>query len=197
MVACPPSLTEFFTALVVGNLVTTGKSINFIQTYYFAMCKNSSVTLPKIDMSLDSSDSEDGDLDEDPDEGQLEQFMFMELADSTLATVCDKCMYRDKYNPYNTAIFEGFIIQTLHALAMIQGYGKGDLKIDHNDIHLDNIFVTLIDETVVWKGQKLIDADYFHYKAGAGKRISTYPPVIVLLFSRWVTGDWHAILLTI
>ena len=49
---------------------------------------------------------------------------------------------------------------------MIQGYGHGDIKICHGDFHTGNVFVMSIDDTVMWKGQRLIDADYFHYKAG-------------------------------
>ena len=31
---CASGVTEFFTGLITGNFVTTGKSINFVETYY-------------------------------------------------------------------------------------------------------------------------------------------------------------------
>lgn len=49
------------------------------------------------------------------------------------------------------------IIFTLHML-------QETCQLKHHDLHTDNVFVNVIDDKMVWKGQKLKDATHFSYR---------------------------------
>ena len=49
------------------------------------------------------------------------------------------------------------ILMTLHILQQA-------CQLKHHDLHMDNVFMRAIDETMVWKGQTLKDATHFEYR---------------------------------
>jgi serine/threonine protein kinase len=51
-------------------------------------------------------------------------------------------------------------VQILHAIYKYQKI----YRIVHGDLHEDNIFIEFVTENTVWKGQKVLDVDYYHYK---------------------------------
>ena len=52
--------------------------------------------------------------------------------------------------------------QTIFTLHMLQQ----TCSLKHHDLHTDNVFVKVIDESMVWEGQKLKDATHFSYVLG-------------------------------
>lgn len=99
-------------------------------------------------------------------ENNPNSYTFTELADGTVST--HKNCFVDlppKFVQYE----KSFIFQVLHTIAMYQHH----YKISHNDLHLGNILFTIVDENTLFNGQKIYEADWFHYVV---KDIDLYLP---------------------
>ena len=90
-----------------------------------------------------------------PDENKClsKQYVFMEKAGMSLVQFAKK-------NKMDDTMIEVIFVQILHAITVYQKY----YKIQHNDLHLENILIEHITPDTTYKKQKLIDADWFHYK---------------------------------
>jgi len=73
-----------------------------------------------------------------------------------------------------TDVINGIYIQTIFAAAMLQHVAG----ISHNDLKTDNVFVEFVNENTIFKGQSLINAQYYSYVIN-GKPI--YFPAIPLI----------------
>jgi len=68
----------------------------------------------------------------------------------------------NKLFPMNDPVDENAVaIQVLHAIATYQ-----TLKISHNDLHFGNIMFERITPATMWKGERLVDYDFFEYIIG-------------------------------
>ena len=87
------------------------------------------------------------------------------------------CMPLINYNiaSNDEDIFINSMVQVLFAIA----YYQTKWKISHNDLHSNNIFVEYVNEETTYKGEKLINADYYHYKVGSKDFYIHASPVIV------------------
>lgn len=105
----------------------------------------------------------------------LKQYMFMEKIDCPLSKLRSCIGHGTKLD----SILNSITIQLLHAISVYQ-----KLKIVHNDLSVDNVFLEKVTDKTVFNKQTLIDADYFSYKVG--RKIIYIPkcPVIVKI------GDW-------
>jgi len=163
--------SEFAISLLAGSLYRSGRSINFLNVFYFAACKDKLIT--------------DGSI--------VNQYTFMELVNSSvrksIECLCER-MYGGKPGLVYTAnpitaenAMNSVVIQIIHSIYMMQHV----YQIVHGDLHDDNVFLEFINEDTEWKGQKLIEADYYEYKV-EGKSIyitgGRECPFIVKI------GDW-------
>lgn len=83
------------------------------------------------------------------------QHIFMEKIDMTLRNLVET---RKLLSIDMTSI----IIQVIFAIGCMEKYSS----ITHNDLHADNIFIQIIDDNTIFKGTKLVDYKFFHYKFG-------------------------------
>lgn len=138
--------SEFAISVLAGSLYRSGRSINFLDVFYFATCAG------------------------DHKKGISNQYTFMELIDSSFRKSL-KCICEIDYNRQKTLIFktnadaatkamESICIQIIHSIYVYQTV----YKIVHGDLHDDNVFLEFVNEKTQWKGQKLIEADYYEYK---------------------------------
>lgn len=85
--------------------------------------------------------------------GSAKYYMFMEQIDTTFK---DVLMDPDT----SESTINHLIVQTLHAIATYQHYGK----IVHGDLHAGNIFLTEVTDALRYNGVELANIDYYEYK---------------------------------
>lgn len=154
---CPVENSEFAISLLTGSLYRAGRSINFLDVFYFASCKDKVIT--------------DGSV--------VNQYTFMERIKSSLRKSVG-CICEKGHDGVETSFFatnaiatkramNGVVIQIIHAIYLMQL----NYKIVHGDLHDDNVFFEFLTADTEWNGQKLLDADYYEYRV---KGKSLYVP---------------------
>ena len=110
---------------------------------------------------------------DDPEE--VYQYTFMEKIDDTLRGILNDVLSEEHHS-----VAAGILVQTLHAIATYQH----NYKLSHNDLHDDNVFIEYVTEKTEFGGEKLIDADYYHYRIDD---VDIYIPA-----SKYIVkiGDW-------
>ena len=132
--------SEFIIGAYLGKLHRDGVCANFFDMYSMFTCPS-------------------GDAD------NWFQYIFMEKITGELSKfpacysagtyVKSNLSKEDIYSPANS-----MYCQTLFAIAAYQRI----YKISHNDLHTGNVFLDLVNEKTEFEGQKIFDADWFHYK---------------------------------
>lgn len=137
--------SEYILGVLCGKLYRDGVSANFIDTFGFAMC-------PKL-----------SDIEMDSRKVNYRQYVFMEKINYSLAQAAKtlKLMPPKDIN--------SLFIQTLHAIATYQTV----YQLQHNDLHFGNIFVENVTSKTKFNGQRLHNADYYHYRIG---KVDLYIP---------------------
>lgn len=160
------SCQDSFGAELIMSGITNSfldQSANFLAYFDFFLCRED---YEKFGGS--------GEVSKRGDENEFSMYFLMELASTDLYHLNRKC---------NKTITEemshNLLFQTLHAVTVFQ-----KLKINHNDLHEGNIFIQKIEADTRHNGQKLIDADYFHYRLGKTDYYLPYIPVLVKI------ADW-------
>jgi len=160
---CEAAYTEFVIAVLVGEIYRSGQSINFLDTFYFASC-------------ITGNSLRD-----------VTQYTFMEKIDrslrKTLLCITENDNKQNKNLEYREDIANCVLIQIIHAIGVYQE----TYKIVHGDLHDDNVFLEIVTEDTLWKGQKVLDVDYYHYVV-KGENLylpgGKWCPIIVKI------GDW-------
>lgn len=139
------SITEFAISLLMGDLYRSGKSINFIDAFYFATC-----------------------FFGDPDKTQdIARFTFMEKIDFSMRDL-EGCLSEYTKNalrpsrPYTSYAAECILIQAIHAIGV---YQKA-YRIVHGDLYLANLFIEFVTPDTAWNGVKVLDVDLYEYRVG-------------------------------
>jgi hypothetical protein len=158
------SFSELVIGMMLSNFLTEGKCINFFDQYTMFTCKNNNL-------------------------GKFVNYIFMEKISGSLRTH-DYCLLPQAYhslpygNQYDAA--NSMFVQTIFAIAMYQKH----LKMSHNDLHDDNVFVQHVTPETKFNGQYLYDAEYYEYVISTFKSI--YIPAIPMIAK---IGDfgWSAV----
>lgn len=127
--------SEYILSLIVSDFYRTGKSINFIEMFGFATCKN----IDKSILKLSKKES-------------YSQYIFMEKISFSLRKLVEKTSLTEND-------VRSIVIQTIFAIGCMETYGN----ISHNDLHPDNIFLEVIDESTLFQGKSVHSSDFFHY----------------------------------
>ena len=179
---CDEEYTEFALAILVGDIYRKGVSINFIDTFYFAICP--------FDVLTKKSAERGG---SPKIEKVMKKYIFMEKIDKTLRKTAPclssdyalknqlpdkkdlKKQIKDKENLMN-----GIVIQLLHAICVYQNL----FSIVHGDLHDDNVLLEFVTPNTIYQGQNLAEADYYEYRVGETLLYIPASPVIVKI------ADW-------
>ena len=156
---CNEGITEYLISLILGEIRRREESIFFIDTFAVASCKRE-------------------------DSNKFYYFTFMERVDGTLSNMLnDNLELIDqvsltqsipKYTSGQGIDINGILIHTLLAISKLQEYG-----IQHNDLHLNNIFYQKITPDTVFRGQRLMDYQYFSFNLN-GKPVYTKNAGIII-----------------
>ena len=119
------------------------------------------------------------------------QYIFMEIINISLSSL-GKCIFS-----YKKVFAEVLMVQVLHAIACYQR----EYKIQHNDLHNENIFIEYITPTTTFNGQNLHDADWFHYKIDNVNIYLPWVPALVKIgdfglsvkYSAPIVGDMESV----
>lgn len=160
---CEESYPEFALSVLAGELYRSGKSINFVDVFYFATCANEKNLM------------------------DVNQYTFMEKIDGTLRRSIG-CIFEQNIkgglNPnHHEDSVNCVVIQIIHAIGVYQNA----YELVHGDLHDDNIFLEYVTPDTQWKDKSVLDVDYYEYKVSnqsiyvAGGRMC---PFIVKI------GDW-------
>jgi serine/threonine protein kinase len=180
------TFSEYLISLLVADLYRTGTSIHFINTFSFATCLSEEMVKKKM-------------------KERVHQYIFMERIDNTLEKVLMKCILKKpkqikigfekikSINDFTTVlrmrndffndVLASIIIQVLHSFVVIQD----KFKLVHGDLHLENVFLEFVTPETTWKGEKLLECDYYEYKIG---RVSIYTPGGHKMPLLAKLGDW-------
>lgn len=109
-------------------------------------------------------------------DNRLIHYTLMELIDTSLLQA-RKCFDKQNFN----GVIDCILIQTIHAIAV---YSKL-FNVVHNDLHVGNLFIKMVNKNMTWKGKKLIDADYYSYVIGDTTIYFEAQPYIIKI------GDWE------
>jgi len=88
--------------------------------------------------------------------GSPKQHTIMEKVDGPLSKFV-RCLFKKK-KP-DSRMITGVLIQILFAIACYQHR----YQISHNDLHTGNVLLKHVTPDTEWNGQKLADADWYHY----------------------------------
>lgn len=159
---CEDRYSEYLLSLLTATFKRSGKSVNFVDTFLFAMCGKGEET---------------------------RQYTFMEKIKSNFADIANLRFessfsgYKGSHFPYPD-VADSLFIQVLHAIATYQ-----TLKINHNDLHQDNILIDFVTADTEFNGQKLEQADFYEYVVGDK---SLYIPGGKFLAGKYIVkiADW-------
>lgn len=159
---CDGNYSEFALSVIAGELYRSGRSINFVDVFYFATCANEHNLL------------------------DVSQYTFMEKIDGTLKRTLGCIFEHNQRGDINANHHEeavnSVVVQIIHAIGVYQTY-----EIVHGDLHDDNVFLEYVTPETQWKGKSVLDVDYYEYKVNGqsiyvtGGRVC---PFIVKI------GDW-------
>jgi serine/threonine protein kinase len=145
---CPPMTSEFGISILAGSLYRSRRSINFLDVFYFATCKDEIIT----DLSV------------------ANQYTFMERITASLRKSIS-CLCEQNLNKNVSAFFladpvsseramNSVVVQIIHAIYTYQSV----YQVVHGDLHDDNVFFEFLTPDTEWNGEKLLEADYYEYK---------------------------------
>jgi serine/threonine protein kinase len=117
----------------------------------------------------------------------IQEYVFMEKIDNDLKKIL---------NCVEDFMLPCLFVQLYHAIHLYQS-----LKISHNDLHSENIFIKYINNDTMFNGKKLIEYKYFHYKLGDQDIFTPYIPFVIKIgdfgysfkYSEPVIGDIQVI----
>lgn len=162
--------SEYVNSLLAGELMRSGLSINFINTFNFATCAKNPP--PKVYRQrleeIGEYDEDEDDLDE-----QGVQYTFMEKVDGSMDNLLNEGIQAGEA----ARIF----VQIVHAIAMYQL----NFKTVHGDLHPGNVFYSKVTDDLEWKGRKVKDVDYFSYKVSDGRVLNLLPTSIIPKVADW------------
>lgn len=144
--------SEYVNSLLAGELIRNGISINFINTFNFATCYRE-----KAPKSYINRLTSQGDYDASEADTLVAQYTFMEKIDGVVLQ-----LVKDKSSRISQLDAEILFVQILHAIATYQA----TYKLQHNDLHLANVFYETVKPGMLWHNQRLDQADYFSYRTG-------------------------------
>ena len=99
----------------------------------------------------------------------------MERIDNNLFKLGECLFKRDGLNEdIKQLTFENILIQILHAMACYQTY-----KIEHGDLHTDNLMIEYIKEGNTFDGQDIYSAHWFMYTIGDVNLYIPFIPIII------------------
>jgi len=132
--------SEYIIGVLCGNIFRSGVSLHFIDMFGFASCANAI-----------------------PD--KIKQYVFMDKIDSTIAKLVFVKPAEDQIIDPNSVLFEQTLwkgkkyteldilcVQTLTAIAAMQQH-----SIQHDDLHLDNVFLEKVSKKTEYNNRFLID----------------------------------------
>ncbi len=205
---CPMVNSEFAISLLTGSLYRSGKSINFLDVFYFATCPDTIITdgsqvgqytfMERVDTSVRKlnrclgglvfAKTPDGTPVKNPS-GSLTKCSLGQnqgLAPPGILTTIATKLFGPLPTPFiMESTLNSIIIQTIHGMYTYQH----TYSLIHGDLHDDNLFIEFVTPTMVWNNQRVIDADYFEYRVAVTAKTTKsiyipYSPVIVKI------GDW-------
>ena len=140
---------EFYFAQVLSQEYTSGKCINFLQTYGYSQCIDGDslsfyILMEMIDEPFDNI----LDVAFDENNEKTNEYVIRPIDDQPE-------FWTLKYETVNPLIF-----QVAFALSVMQE----KYNIVHCDLHPGNVFLSKIDQGTVFNKQNLDDADYYHYQ---------------------------------
>jgi len=153
------NLLEFLIGRVLASSYENGECINFFSVYSYASCEQKPLATRKNPKNI---------------------YILMDKISGSFsdgASCIESTEYITKIedDELYTNISDNTFIQLLFSIAFYQD----KWKISHNDLHQDNIFLEYINKDTEYKGQKLIDVDYFHYRVKGKDIYMNASPVIV------------------
>ena len=133
------TFSEFAIGASIGEAYRSGECINFFNVYSLFTCRENGV----LDMAT--------------------QYIFMDKIDGEFKDGAN-CIKVDAYignvpRHLIHAVERGIFIQLMFAIAFYQDRWK----ISHNDLHTGNVFVEYVTDETEFNGEKLIEADWYHY----------------------------------
>jgi len=144
--------SEYVNSLLVGELIRSGISINFINTFNFATCYRGKAPKSYIERLVSK-----GEYDASEADTLVVQYTFMEKIDGVVLQ-----LVAEKKSQIPQLDAEILFVQILHAMATYQA----TYKLQHNDLHLANVFYETVKPGMLWHNQRLDQADYFSYRTG-------------------------------
>jgi hypothetical protein len=143
--------SDYMIGILCGELYRKGISVNFLNTFGFATCPSTEMKHGILEVS---------------------QYIFMEKI-STNVGKSIKCLM-DLQGKHDH-ILDSLIIQILHAIFTYQTY----YQLQHGDLHSQNVFLDQIDNETSFRGEKLMEYDWFHYRVKETDLYIPYTPFIV------------------
>lgn len=144
------SYSEYVNSLLVGELVRSGQSINFINTFNFATCSKEIPPASYIDRLKKIKA-----YDATKEDRLVVQYTFMEKIDGDLEGLIKKKTLTEREA-------EILFVQVIHAIATYQAV----YKLQHNDLHMGNVFYLKVKPDTMWHDRRVSDANYFSYRVG-------------------------------
>ena len=160
--------SDFINGSLCGHLYNSGRSINFIAVHEFATC---APTPPLTVVPTRIGGHRPPGVKAEPDislgSPKARQYIMMDQIDNNVSSIMPcllgaggsprHAQIYDRLAPYIERITESVMIQTLHAIAMYQT----EFALSHNDLHYANLFIEYVTAETTWRGEYLIDRDYF------------------------------------
>lgn len=148
---CPQnSYSEYVNSLLAGELIRSGQSIHFINTFNFATCSEEKLPQSYVDI-LQAKKSYKPELAD----RYVAQYTFMEKVDTTL-----KNIIKNKLVSQSEA--EKLFVQITHAIAVYQSV----YKLQHGDLHVDNVFISQVTSDTQWQDKKILGHAFYKYRVG-------------------------------
>ncbi len=128
--------SEYVIGVYMGKLYRDRVCINFFDVYSMFTCLNNK-----------------------KNPNNFFQYIIMDKIDGDLSS-CQRCADSQLFvgkNPFD--LIDSIYVQTLIAIACYQK----KYQISHNDLHTGNVFLEYVTKDTEFNGQKLFDAQWFHY----------------------------------
>lgn len=126
-----------YTEYINSRIASTFDSFNFTESLSFDICKN-----PKS-------------------QNAYEEYTLMEKIDTTLRKLINN--EDNKFPTLKGKDLAYITIQVMFALCCMQ---SENVKMSHNDLHDDNVFIKIVNDNTTYKGKRLRDYKYLEFKFG-------------------------------
>ena len=175
---CVERFSEYVVGIICGNIFRKGMSAHFIDMFGFATC----------DQPVENEKDKSGKNIEGKFMKNVKEYVFMDKIDSTIKKLMENENGRNTNSPiFGKINFNGkkyteldiLCIQTLSAISAMQQYG-----IVHGDLHLDNVFLEIVDKKTEYGNNFLLAADLWEY--------TIFGDTIVIPKTTWIVkiGDF-------